>query len=335
MPDVLDIKKNIFDGKQIATYLIIKNNTQKNIIQAIRTLLEQQDILFNTPQFPLPNDIIINEKMILQNEFDFDIILNEIESQKIFPINVERNKLYLYEHNSLKKIFQRFSLICFKNEIEKMEAVNHLNSILYKGKNNVLQYNIELHYASIDEHIFSKDIRDQIPLIFQQFKGIKDFQQNVVSLESPVEKTYIGFDSMKHLKKCHIKFINKIKTLLSFNDPKLFWKKNGIEYLYIKYKSKDLSNQIDKLIEQLPCTVCDIQKNCTEIEYSYNNTENKFNLLQFYVTYLGFKTFDDSLKSLSMIGQTTEMEIGLYNGSKSFISVVDEPKESFLFYDAF
>ena len=48
--------------------------------------------------------------MILQNHDDFDIIVKEIESIGIKPINVERNKLYSYDDYSLKKLFQRIAI---------------------------------------------------------------------------------------------------------------------------------------------------------------------------------------------------------------------------------
>ena len=81
--------------------------------------------MFNTYKYPLQNDIIINEKMILQNPDDFEIIVKEIESIGIIPIYVERNALYSYDKYSLRKLFQVFSFICFKNEIDRMRALNH------------------------------------------------------------------------------------------------------------------------------------------------------------------------------------------------------------------
>lgn len=154
--DVEEIKRNIFDGKQIATHIIIKRNSYINVIKSIRDLLTQQGILFESYKYPLQNNIIINEKMILQEKNDFYVILNEIKSLKIEPISIECDKLYLYDYYFVRKLFQRFSFICFKNEIEKMTVVNHLNSILYKDKSNVLQYNTEYIYAAIDDHFYPR-----------------------------------------------------------------------------------------------------------------------------------------------------------------------------------
>lgn len=69
--DVEEIKRNIFDGKQIATHIIIKRNSYINVIKSIRDLLTQQGILFESYKYPLQNNIIINEKMILQEKMIF------------------------------------------------------------------------------------------------------------------------------------------------------------------------------------------------------------------------------------------------------------------------
>lgn len=127
--------------------IYIQQDTEKEIVKLIKNFLSPKDILFITFEYPLQSTIVLNEDMIFKNKKDFLCVLNEIESIGIKPINVERDKLYLYEEFFLRKLFQKFSFICFKNEIDKMRALNHINSIVYKGKKNVLNYNLGKHLS--------------------------------------------------------------------------------------------------------------------------------------------------------------------------------------------
>ena len=64
-----------------------------------------------------------------------------------------------------------------------MEVVNHLNSIIFNNKENILQsFFFNLHYASINENQYLQHIIDFIPDIFNGLKAIKDIQRNVVSI---------------------------------------------------------------------------------------------------------------------------------------------------------
>ena len=57
-----------------------------------------------------------------------------------------------------------------------------------------------MRYATINEYSAPENVRKVIVKIFKSFKGDEDIQRFVVSIESPIERTYIGFDSFKHLK---------------------------------------------------------------------------------------------------------------------------------------
>ena len=107
-----------------------------------------------------------------------------------------------------------------------MRALNHINSIDYKGHKNILNYDEELHYATLNDSIFNRSVRETLPKLFHSFKGVKVFKR-CVSIESPVERIYIGFDSNKHLKKCSYKYIYRVQILNYIPNPKLFWKKKG------------------------------------------------------------------------------------------------------------
>ena len=111
---VIDIQRNVFDGEKIVTYIIFEYIQQKKIYESIKNILIPKNIIFNTAAYPLKNNIIINEKIILKNEKDFDIIVKEIESINIKPISIERNKLFMYENCSRKNFFKLFLLFVFK-----------------------------------------------------------------------------------------------------------------------------------------------------------------------------------------------------------------------------
>lgn len=99
----------------------------------------------------------------------FDIIVDEIKLKTgIIPISIQRNKIYIYNENHLKKLFQVFSFICFKDENEKMMVLNHINSILFRDKSNVLKYKMNLHYATLNEKIFQSFLVVEVLLRFSK-----------------------------------------------------------------------------------------------------------------------------------------------------------------------
>ena len=115
-----------------------------------------------------------------------------------------------------------------------MEALNHINSLVYSSKKYVLKYKMDLHYAKIDDSAYPKNVRDNLYKLFQSFKGIQDIQEHVFSIENPVARTYVGFDSMKHLKKAYNKFFHYVDTLRYGINPTIFLKKKNLIYLYVK-----------------------------------------------------------------------------------------------------
>ena len=330
---VLEVKQNVFDGKRIVNYVIVKENLQEDVIVIAKELLAPQGIIFKTSDYPLSKDIIINEQMILPRNCDFDLILNEIKSIGIEVINVDRNKLFLHEYpDRVRKLFERFSFICFANEVDKMEAVNHLNSCVFKGKkDNVLHYKVELHYASFDDHIYPQFIREKIPLIMKDFKGMLDCQQNVVSIECPIEKTYIGFDTIEHLRKCHFYFDDRIKIWMARENPKFFTSKKGFFYLCIKSKIAEETECVANLISEF---AGDIQLSCSEIKY-INEKENDYVVL--YISYVGYKTVDDLEKAVTTLEEIPthireRVSVTIYKGSKYAKLEMEEPDEAVFFY---
>ena len=324
--DIVGFKRNLYNSCQIATFVLIKKGKYNDVINSINKFLTSKEALFKTYQYPLINDIIINEKMVFEDPNDFNVILNELQTLPNKPINVERDALYIHDPNHHFKLFEKLSFICYNDEIGKMEAANHINSNVYKGKTNVLQYNVELHYASVNEYIYPKEIRELIPKIFKMFKGVEDIQRNVVSIESPYEKTYIGFDNLKHLKKCHYKFIKQIVILLNCSNAKLFWRVKNLKYAYIvsPLKFERLLQLSPALFIAIKSFTPEIQEDCTE----------PGPLGQVYLNYFGFKSLDDANNFIKFLSPS-RIPIKIYKEGRSLVNITDQSKEAYLFYDCF
>lgn len=58
IPGVHNVLRNIFDGKQISTYLIIEDRYHKNIIESIKILLISKNLIFNSVLYPLKSKIL-------------------------------------------------------------------------------------------------------------------------------------------------------------------------------------------------------------------------------------------------------------------------------------
>lgn len=215
-PYIQSIQRNIFDGNRNCTYLLIYNVNKEISKRLIHDFLIRKNLIFDSSKYPLDNTIMIKEDIELKNKIDFEIIVNVIKSLKSIEIvNIERNKLYLYMNNHIDNLFQKSSFICFRNKFDKMVALNHINKIIFEGKENILKYNINLHYATIDDTVFIEKVRILIPSIFQCSKGFRDYQQHVLSIESPIPRTYVGFDSIANLKNCYCKFFLKLNAKLN------------------------------------------------------------------------------------------------------------------------
>lgn len=324
---ILNILRNIFDGRQIASYIhILPFFFSKRINQSIHDLLLPRGMVFDKEKYPLISDIVINEDMLLKNKNDFDLIVEEIKSTGIVPINIERDRLYLYGDYVIRKLFQRFSFICFNDEVDKMLAVNHVNSIVYKNKKNVLQYDYDLHYASFDEGAFPKIVRDNFDNIFGNIKGIKDIQKNVHSIEFTIVRTFIGFDSVEHLKKCFYYFFHYVDIYMKSPSPKLFCKKKNLCYIYFEGSlDAKLENEIKKNYAS------DIQKNCTEFNgerfYQY---KTRFMDL----TFIGFNSFDIGFQACTLIKKSSGINFKEYTGKKTFVGSISDIPEQYLYYDS-
>lgn len=330
IPSVKQIRRNIFDGNQISTYFFVHPDEQKTVKNLLKEFLLKKNLIFDTSLYPLENDIIFKEELILNKKSDFDVIINEIisfkEKKPIVPINIERDKLYFYDDSCINKLFQKSTFICFKNKIDKMEAINHINEIVYKGKKNILKYDLELHYSSIDCDGLPTYIRKLIPEIFQTAKGVVDFQPNVLSIESPIHRTYIGFDSVENLKNGYLRYMHFFNIYLVFREKtKLFMKKKDLFYLMFGVKNNELTNsqKVSNLVSDL---IYDCQLNCTERE----------NFNPFYLSYLGFKSMEDMEKAKNRIENDCEISkiitpLLTYDDC-DFIYEKAEYKENYLFY---
>lgn len=328
--EITDIKRNVFNGEGILTYIFVKKDKEKSVISLIRNFLSaNDDILFEKHNYPLQNVIMFNESLILKDKNDFDVILNEIQSIGLKPINVERNKLYSYDFCPMKKLFQVFSFICFSTEKEKMEALNHINSIVYKGKKNILHYNLDLTYARIDETCIAPHAIDKISDLFRYFKGFEDIQRNVLSIENPIAKTYIGFDQSKHMKKCYYKFVYRLNLTQFCPDAKLLCKKKGLKYMYVFTKAnsyKYIMNRVSSLAD-------DIQENCIEAETVEKNKSSDI----YELTYIGFETKEELKSSIERFENdpnVNENDYGVYHEGNQNINISDDPKESYMFYNS-
>lgn len=326
---IIDIKRNVFNGNEILTYLIVKKGNENSVINSIRDFLSTSNILFEHYNYPLQNVIMINEKIIFKEKDDFEAILNEIESIGIQPIKYERNKLFSYDFYPNKKLFQVFSFICFKNEKEKMEALNHINKIIYKGKKNILEYKLNLKYARIDEVCIPFHVRHLVPELFQYFKGVEDIQRCVLSIENSFEKTYIGFDSYKHMKKCYYKFVYRLNKVQFMPDVKLFNRKRGLKYMYIICGSKNY----DYILKRVSGLADDIQEYCDEaVNLKKDRLSNKYK-----ATYIGFESVDELNNAIQRLENDFNVEehaYDIYHEGKKSMNISNDPKESYMFYNS-
>ena len=283
--EVKEVRRNVFHLGKIVTMFFFDSPRKEYVLNLIEKSLIEENVLFNLKKFSLKNSIYFNEEVMLQNKDDFDIIVNEIKSFGLKPISIERNKLILIKKTVLSNnLFQRFSFICFNSEKEKMEALNHINPIVLKYRNNVLCLNASLHYVKIDpSKCFPQIIiNPQVLLInaMNAMSGIADFQQNVFSIECPIELTYIGFSSKK-LMYFYNKVLNFRLNYISLFPGASFFKPDE-NMFYIRYKIN-----IDKKLEDIfgddvMLKIDETQRNCTVFEKEIQ-----------VLTYIGFKEKSD------------------------------------------
>lgn len=183
-----------------------------------------------------------------------------------------------------------------------------------------------IHYAKIDDSAYPKRVRDNLHDLFQSFKGIQDIQEHVFSIENPIARTYVGFDSIKHLKKAYNKFFHYVDTLRYGTNPKIFLKKKNFTYLYVEGK-------IDEKIETIVSNyfAADAQKDCTE--YNGDRFHRNYSKLM-KLNFFGFKGKDNYDKALNLF-ENNSIQYFRYHAIKSFINSVSDVPEEYLFYDSF
>ncbi|KAK8898041.1 hypothetical protein M9Y10_000301 [Tritrichomonas musculus] len=326
---VRKISRNIFDGRQIATYIYVEYDASKKINQALENFLIPNGLVFDKIKYPLENNIILNEKMILKKENDFDFIVNQFKKIKINPINIERNRLYLYGNYFIRKLFQTFSFICFSNENDKMKALNHINSIVYPDMKKVVRYKLNLHYGKIDDSAYPNIVRENLFRIFQSFKGFRDIQEHVFSIENPVERTYVGFDTLKHLRKSYDKFFHYVDILRYNINPKIFIKKKNLIYMMVE---KKLSKNIEYIISEY--FAIDTQTDCLEF---FGNKYIRYFSKFINVSFFGFIDMDNYIKACNILQAhsfSSEIKYRKYHEFKTFLNRISDVPEEYLFYDS-
>ena len=194
-----------------------------------------------------------------------------------------------------------------------------------------MNYDLDLHYASVNDKCFPKYVRDHVPEIFRHIKGVKDIQRYVYSIESPVDRTYVGFDTTKHLKKCYYKF-TYLKNMFHFNvnHVKFFWRKNNYKYLMIDFDFYN-SSLDSNVIQQLMKSSKDFQDNCTEMEEPYPNA-GKRTVPNCY-NFIGYESLEN-LENAFNFDDDSQKYFKKYQEGHAFVDITKDPKEAYLFYNS-
>lgn len=148
----------------------------------------------------------------------------------------------------------------------------------------------------------------------------------MLSIENPVVRTYVGFDSLKHLKKAYNKFFHYVDTLRYGTNPKIFLKKKNLIYMFTKDK---IDSGIESIITNYFAS--DVQKNCSEY-YGDRFQRNYSQLLR--IDFFGFDGQDNYDKALNLL-QNKSIQCSRYHEIKSFIKEVTDVPENYLFYESF
>ena len=264
IPGVFSIQRKVFFSNRISTYFYYDNTEREVIVNSIKSFLLKNKLLFNKTKYQLKNTIILNEDVIFSNIEDFNKTINEINKLGIKIVKIERNKLFVYEKHRHNKLLQIFSFIVFENEKDKMIALNHINQIVYMYKENILRYNVDLHYAKIQE-LSIPSFKKYINLI----PNAADIQHKVFSIENPIPATYIGFKSINSLNFGMALFFFRMKTLHQFKNATFFTPEPHLKYIRYLY------NQTPKY----PQNYLDFHSNCLDLDDG--NNVNYFNFVGF------------------------------------------------------
>ena len=211
-----------------------------------------------------------------------------------------------------------------------MKALNHINSIIYTNNENVLKYKLNLHYGKIDDSAYPKNVRDNLVILFNSFKGFEDIQEHVLSIENPVVRTYVGFDSIKNLKKAYRKFFHYVDILRYGIYPKIFIKKKNLIYLFV---IGNVESRIENIISSYFAS--DVQKDCTEFRGNvFARNISSFIKASFY-GFNGLDNFDKAINLLKSNPSSSELFYSKYHEFSSFNETISEVPEEYLFYDSF
>ena len=257
------IERNVF---HCGTFVTIIYSNDQNVLGLIKNYLSQQKCLFDWKKYSVKKAIYFNEEITLKRKEDFDLIVNEIESFGIKPINIKRNKLLFLEDPHENQFLRNLSFICFKSISDKLKALNHINSILLRDKDNVMKFNPSLYYLKIDPLKIKNLNFDPFPVltkIVNDMTDVGDFQMNVYSIESPVELTYIGFKSQEYFIFYTMTTFLRLCHLGSFPNDKFFNPKKNLFYIQVQtVLDIDLLTKIDRGIAE---RIKDYQIECTNL----------------------------------------------------------------------
>lgn len=327
LPDFLREERNVFYDIEIVSVFCYKNELDSRIT-SIENYLVNQKVAFDKKKYPLENTIIINEKLVLPNKADFDIIVDEIKSIHLSPTYVARNLLFVHHlprpdnTSPDRHLLSQYSFIVLNSEKEKMYAVNHINSILYRNYKNVLKYNTDLFYAKYDcrkvEHQHRKDYLEAL----KKLPGIQDMQNNVYSIESPADRLYIGFDTAQHRQAYSTYTEIFAYDFYSFDRIFSFVPKENI--FYLKVRGIDEKTFKD-LTEFLGEDMRDVQSEKT----IYRNLPIPFLKAEVVTYYFGFEEETKRRIARNVIEEISGAETILMGGSSSLPSL---PMESILFH---
>ena len=184
IPGICNIQRNVFYQNKIASFFYYQKADKKTIINSIKNFFIKNDLLFDKREFLLKNTIIINEDLILHSKEDFETIIDQIKKIDIKITNIERDKLFVYESHGLNKLFQKFSFICFENEKDKTIALNHINQIAFRGKENTLKCDFNLHYAKIQDISFSPQMKENIKNLYDTIPNLVIKKKRLLSIEN-------------------------------------------------------------------------------------------------------------------------------------------------------
>lgn len=125
-----------------------------------------------------------------------------------------------------------------------MKALNHVNSILFTGRENYVRYKPDLYYIKCDPWRYPlKDFPFNNSYIFNIFTRILnyvvDYQENVVSIEHPIELTYIGFKSKKLMYFYNSLLFSRIIYANVFDDSVFFRPDEDLFYIKFAFTNKE------------------------------------------------------------------------------------------------